>query len=267
YYGEYKDNKEFIIQNNIDIILDEAIRKNEFDVYYQPIYNTKTKTFTACEALVRLISNKYGYIGPEHFIKYAEMSGKIFEIDSFVIKDTIKFISTDTFKSLGIDKININLSISECMDLKLYDYVTNLIKQYNINPTYLNFEITEGKDITNHKQIYEVIKKFKDIGIEFSLDDYGIGYSNIERFSNIPISTVKLDKTLVNNSKNEGMESVLSNTLNMIKSLGRKVVVEGIETNESLNEFLEYDCDFIQGFIYSKPVPKEEFIDFIKKSK
>ena len=266
-YSDYKNDKNFIIINNIDKILDEDIRLNEFEVYYQPIYNTKTKTFTSCEALVRLISTKYGFIGPEYFINYAEISGKIFEIDSYVIKDTIKFISTETFKELNISKININLSISECMDLNLYNYVVDLINQYKIDPKYINFEITEGKDIINHNQIYDVIKKFKELGIEFSLDDYGIGYSNIERFSNFPISTVKIDKMLVNNSKNEGMQSVLSNTFNMIKSLGRKIVVEGIETKESLDEFMKYNCDFIQGFIYSKPVPKDEFVEFIKKTK
>lgn len=267
YYRELKNDKSFIINNNIDVILNDAFKYNEFEVYYQPIYDIKNKSFTSCEALIRLNSKNYGFIEPVYFINYAEISGKIYDIDSFVVEEVIKFIASQDFYEAGMEFINVNISISNCLNLNLYNKVVELIKKYEISPKQLHFELVEGNDLVNHEKVHETINEFKNIGIQFSLDNYGTGYSNINHFTKAPINTVKLDKALVSNSKNQGMDYVLSNTINLIKSLGRKIVVEGIETKENLDDFLKYDCDYIQGYYYSRPIPKNELLQFIKRNK
>ena len=236
-------------------------------VLYQPIYDIKKKKFNSCEALIRLNSSKYGFIEPLYFINYAELSGKILDIDLFVIEEAINFINSEEFIDSGLEYININLAISDCLDLVLYDKVLELIKKYKVNPKNIHFELTEGNDLVDHEKVHQTIKEFKKIGIYFSLDNYGTGYSNISHFSKAPIDIVKLDKTLVDNSKNDGMDYVLSNTINLIKSLGRKIVVEGIETKKNLEKFIKYDCDYVQGYYYSKPISKDELIKFIKNNK
>ena len=266
-YSDLKNDRSFNIKNNIDIILDEAFAYNEFMVMYQPIYSVKQKRFNSCEALVRLNSKKYGMIEPSYFINYAELSGKIFDIDLFVIEEVIKFVNSYEFDSLKLDFININIAISDCLDLALYNKVLELIKKYDVNPKYIHFELIEGNDLIDHEKVHATIKEFKKIGIEFSLDNYGVGYSNISHFSKAPINTVKLDKTLIDNLDNKDMDYVLNNTINIIKSLGRKIVIEGVETKEKLEYFKKYDCDFMQGFYYSKPVLQNELIEFLKKNR
>lgn len=267
YYRELKNDKSFIINNNIDIILNEAFKNNEFEVYYQPIYDIKNKSFTSCEALIRLNSKEFGFIEPIYFINYAEISGKIYDIDSFVVEEVIKFVASQDFYDTGMEFVNINISIANCLNLNLYNKVVELIKKYEISPSQLHFELVEGNDLVNHEKIHETINEFKKIGILFSLDNYGTGYSNIDHFTKAPIDTVKLDKALVDNSKNQGMDYVLANTINLIKSLGRKIVVEGIETKDNLDDFLKYDCDYIQGYYYSRPICKNELLEFIKRNK
>ncbi len=263
YYNELKNDRSFIIRNNIDKILEEAFIQNEFEVYYQPIYDIRDKSFNSCEALIRLNSKNYGFIEPKYFINYAELSGKILDIDLFVIEEVIKFIASDKFSELGIKFINVNISLSDCFDLTLYNRVLELIVKYGINPKCIHFELVEGNDLVNHDQVNYVLNKFQDEGIEISLDNYGVGYSNIENFTKAPIKTVKLDKKMVDESKDQNMNYVLSSTIELIKSLGRKIVIEGVETKETMDTILKYDLDYIQGYYYSKPITKDELIEFI----
>lgn len=266
YYSELSKDREFKIKNDIDIILDNAFNNKSFEVYYQPIYDIRKKSFTKIEALVRLNDKDYGFIEPFYFIKYAELANKIDKIDLFVIEEAIKFIASPQFKELKLESININISISECVNLTLYNNVVKLIDFYKIDPSHLNLEVVEGNDLLNHEAIYNTILEFKKIGIHFALDNYGIGYSNIANFSKTPLSTVKIDKVLFENINEVGVDSILNNTIDLIRSLGRKIVFEGVETKEKQEMLSKYDCDYVQGFYYSKPIKKEELIEFLRKN-
>ena len=262
---DVKNDNNFIITNNIDEIIDTALEEDEFEVYYQPIINMKEKKFKSAEALVRLISKKYGFINPGLFIPYAEKNGRIADIDTIVMKKVFKFISSDDFKKIGLDYIEINLSMVDCMDNTLADRIINLMKEYNIAAKNINLEITESYDSLNNEASKENIKKLEEYGINFSLDDYGTGYSNIERFSKFPIKIVKIDKSLVDLANEESMKLVLKNTFKLIRELDRETVVEGVETEEQVIMFEEFGCNYIQGYYYSKPLPLNDFISFIEK--
>ena len=264
-FREIKDDRNYQIVANIDKIIDDGLKDNEFLVYYQPIYDVKNKKYSSAEALVRLISKEYGFISPGAFIPYSETSGRVVDIDNFVFETVCKFIASDEFKDLGIDYIEVNLSTVDCINPNLCDNIIGIMKKYKIKPSSINIEITESYDSLNEETAAKNIQRLKEYGINFSLDDYGTGYSNIERFSILPISLVKIDKSLVDSSDDTQMQAVLKNTFGLIKSLSRKTIIEGVETEEQAKRFIGFDCDNIQGYYYSKPLPLNDFINFIKE--
>ncbi|MCR5706611.1 MAG: EAL domain-containing protein [Acholeplasmatales bacterium] len=265
-YNEIKNDPTFIIETNLDSIIDTGLQDREFEVFYQPIYNIKENRFTSAEALVRLNSKKYGFIRPDMFIGYAERNGRIGDIDNYVLETVAAFVSGPDFLHLGLEYIEVNLSMAECIDPLLITRIEGIIKKYSLDTKRINLEITESYDSSNRLAIEATIMRLKELGFVFSLDDYGTGYSNIERFSKLPISIVKIDKSLVDEAHTDSMKSVLNDTFKLIKDLKRETVVEGIEEKEQLEQFKALGATYIQGYYFSKPIPHNEFIDFIKKN-
>ena len=265
-YSDVKHDKDLIIQNHLEQIIDTGFQEREFKVYYQPIYSVKDKKFKTAEALVRLVSKKYGFISPGSFIPYAESTGRISEIDSFVMEEVFKFVSSDKFKELGLEYIEINLSMAECVNVKLVERIKRLKDQYNVDPKNINLEITESFNPMDQEEINNNLNKLVELGFNFSLDDYGTGYSNINRFSKLPISIIKIDKTLVDDSKNEGMKKILDYSFGLVKDLNKQTVVEGVETKEQFELFKEYGANYIQGFYFSKPLDYNRYIEFVSNN-
>ena len=264
YYRDVKNKRAFVIQNNIENVIEEGFKNNEFEVYYQPIYDTKSKKFKSAEALIRLVSAKYGFVTPNLFIAHAEKNGKIIQIDNFVFEEVFKFISSEEFKELGLEYIEVNLSMVDCSDRLLFERIKNLMEKYNINSKNINLEITESLDMDYDMVDYN-INRLYNLGISFSLDDYGTGFSNLERFIKLPIDIVKIDKSLADKYKDYNTGTVLKNTFGMITDLKRKVVIEGVEQEEQAKAFIDCGCEYIQGYYYSKPLSKDDFIEFIKE--
>jgi len=260
-----KNEKSFIIRNQIDKVIDYALKNDEFEMYYQPIYDVHTKKYKSAEALIRLNSAKYGFVVPALFINHAEKNNKIIQIDDYVFDSVFKFISSDEFKNIGLEYIEINLSMLDCADKSLINRINNLFNKYKIDYNKINIEITESVDL-DYSRIDNNIKKLNQLGISLSLDDYGTGFSNIERFTELPLDIIKIDKTLVDKYLDENMTYVFKNTFNMIKDMKRKIVVEGVEDINQANKMIEYGCDYIQGYYYSKPLPKDKFIEFVKEN-
>ncbi len=264
-YSNIKEQDDYFVKTNIDEIVETAIKFDYFNVHYQPIYNVKEKKFTCAEALVRIESPKYGTILPDLFIPYAETKGVITQIDLIVIEKVMRFISEINLKNYGIDLVTINLSVSDFNNPSFVENVLRLKTKYNIEPNYINFEITESKPFVYDDILFTRINILQDSGFEFILDDYGTGYSNLEKFAKFPIRYVKLDRNLVKLTKSEQMRNAIKSTFKMIHELNRKTVIEGIETESEFNDFLKFDCSFIQGFYFSKALPESNFIEFLEK--
>ncbi len=251
------------IMREIDRIIDNAILNNKFLVYYQPIYSVCEKRFTSAEALLRLIDEKYGFISPGLFIPAAEKSGAIHKIGNCVLESVCQFISSEQFSKLGLEYIEINLSVAQCMQSNLSKDVIGIIEKYNVSPDKINLEITETATTNSQNVMYDNIKVLSEYGISFSLDDFGTGYSNMKRMVSLPLKIVKLDKTFVDFGDNPKTFTVLKSTVKMLKEMNMEIVVEGIETEEKAKQFSEMKCEYIQGYYYSKPLPKSDFVDFI----
>lgn len=248
----------------MDSIIERALANHGFHVYYQPIYSIEKKRFVSAEALLRLIDEKEGFISPEIFIPAAEKSGAIHKIGDYVLTEVFQFIASSEYKKLGLEYIEINLSVSQCMHHGLADSILESMSRYGVSSNQVNLEITESAASYDQSVMSENLEQLSAAGLTFSLDDYGTGYSNMYRIAALPLKIVKLDKTFVNN-QNSKMWTILQNTVRMIKDLNMEIVVEGIETEEMVKKFSDLKCDFIQGYFFSKPIPQREFVEFIDR--
>ena len=248
----------------MDSIIERALANHGFHVYYQPIYSIEKKRFVSAEALLRLIDEKEGFISPEIFIPAAEKSGAIHKIGDYVLTEVFQFIASSEYKKLGLEYIEINLSVSQCMHHGLADSILESMSRYGVSSNQVNLEITESAASYDQSVMSENLEQLSAAGLTFSLDDYGTGYSNMYRIAALPLKIVKLDKTFVNN-QNSKMWTILQNTVRMIKDLNMEIVVESIETEEMVKKFSDLKCDFIQGYFFSKPIPQREFVEFIDR--
>ncbi len=269
FYADYMNDNQFMIKNELDTIIKRGIENRSFEMHYQPIYSIAKDRFMSAEALLRLKDEKYGYIPPALFIPFAEMNGAIHEIGDFVIEAVARFISMTDMDMLGLDYVEINLSAAQCIEVDLADKIITLMEDYGVRSDQICFEITETIADLNPEIVDRNVTKLHDYGIRFALDDYGTGYSNIKRVTSLPIDQVKLDKSFVDEINVPHMWDVISDTVEMLKRIGKEVLVEGVETLEVAERFKNMECnlfqgcELIQGFYYCKPLPEEEFKLFL----
>lgn len=269
-YSDYKDDITFKIRNEMEEIIARGLKNGNFSMYYQPIYSTVEKRFISAEALIRLNDEVYGNISPGLFLPVAEMSGAIHEIGDFVLREVIRFASECNMPALGLKYLEMNLSAAQCIEVDLVDKITNLLDTHRISPERISLELTETAADINPAIVDHNIKILHELGVRIALDDYGTGYSNIKRVTSLPIDQVKLDKSFIDMVDDEGMWIVIQDTVNMLKAMGKEILVEGIEEETVARRFTDIDtdliqgCDLVQGFYFCKPLPEEEFIDFIR---
>ena len=246
-------------------LLNDAVDHKGFEVFYQPIYSVTENRIISAEALVRLKDQSMGYISPEEFIPIAEKSGMIMQIGEFVFETVCRFIREKQLTDYGLQYIEINLSVVQCMQENLAERLTEIMKKYRVAPSQINLEITETA--AAHSDMLENnIEILHKQGIEFSLDDYGSGYSNTDYLFRFPFRIVKIDKTILWEAfKNEKAMIALRNTIRMIKELGLEIVVEGVENQEYVDYLTEQHCDYLQGYFYSKPIPDRDFLELLRR--
>ena len=260
-----KGNRAFMLRNDIDAIIKEAIVHRSFMMYYQPVYSIKDKRFVSCEALIRLNDEKYGFISPEFLIKSAERNGMIMEVGDIVFDEVCAFINRLKKSGVSLDFVEINLSMAQIIQKDLVDKVLSCLNKYRLRPEDINLEITETMACAAENIVEQNMRVLNKSGISFSLDDYGIGYSNISRILSLPFDIVKIDKSLTDMFDDEKMNGVIKHTVAMLKSIGVKIVVEGVETVECFEAFEKLGVDYIQGYYFSKPLPESEFVEFMMK--
>jgi len=252
----------------LDKIMQNALYNGEFQVYYQPIIDVNTKKYHSAEALLRLINSEYGFISPDEFIPRAEETGFIIDVGEFVFEEVCKAIERNEFGRLGLDYIEINLSAAQCVQKDLKEKFFNIMKKYHIRPEMINLEITETATISSSKQLQDFMNNMLHDGIRFSLDDYGSGLANINYLLAYPFNIVKLDKYLVWTAFAQSRaKTALMHSISMLKDLNYEIIAEGIETEEQAAELKNMGCDKFQGFLYSKPIPKDDFVRFIKENR
>lgn len=251
---------------NVEDAIERALAEGEFEMYYQPIYSTKDERIISAEALIRLNDRVLGYVSPEEFIPISENNGKILEISEFVLDNVFRFVSEGHIEELGLQFIEVNLSVMQCMDKNLVDRLRYYIEKYQVDPRHINLEITETAASYDEERLKKQLIEMKNLGFHFSLDDYGTGYSNLVRVLEYPVDIIKLDKSIVWSAFYEANNFImLRNLISMFHDVQRKIVAEGIETEEQVNTLKKLECDYLQGYYYSKPVNAGAFCEYVKQ--
>ncbi len=251
----------------ISHILKSAVRNKTFEVYFQPIYSIEDKAFCVAEALVRLRDEELGFIPPDEFIPIAEQSGLILEVGDIVFHKVCEFLRSSEATDLGIRYVEVNLSMVQCMQEDLHKHLKSIMDRYEIPYHMIDFEVTETFSTSDNRVLMNNMSCLIDSGCTFAVDDYGTGFSNADYLIEFPFELVKLDKSVVwAAADNEKAMKVLEHTAAMIKSLGLKIVAEGVETFEQALMLRSIGCDFLQGYYFSKPVPPAEYVEFLRNA-
>lgn len=251
----------------IEHCLRNGLTENRFDVFYQPIYSTAEKKLIGAEALIRLKDEQGIFISPEDFIPIAEKTGAILRIGEYVFESVCLNLSQIDLAEYGIKKIDINLSVAQCMQEILAEQILKIQSIYQIPSSIINLEITETAAAHTPGILLKNMQDLADAGFELSLDDYGSGYSNMSYMLSLPFKMIKIDKYIVWAAfTDKRAEKALAATIKMIKEIGMTVLAEGVETPEQAQWLTESGCDYLQGFYFSRPIPKKEFLAIMKKN-
>ena len=247
-------------------LIDTALREDRVEVFYQPFYNADKKRFTAAEALVRIREKDGSLVPPGKFIPVAERSGQIRSLGIRIFEKVCIFLATGKAQALGLEYIEVNLSAVQFDRENPAGFVQAMMQEYGIKPEWINLEITETAEAEVQQIMLLNMNKLSEIGIAFSLDDFGTGRANLDYFVTMPLKNVKFDYSFTQGYFNdEKVRRVVSGMVQVIHDMGMQIVSEGVETDEQLNGMLELGADYIQGFCFSKPIPEKEFLEFLEK--
>ena len=243
-----------------------AMEEDRVEVFFQPIYSTHTKKFVSAEALVRIRREDGSIIPPGLFIPIAEETGLIVRLGERVFEKVCRFITEQMPEQYGVEYIEINLSVVQCEAKSLAKCYSDIMDKYEINPAFINLEITESASIVMRKTLLDNMKALINYGVSFSLDDFGNGQSNLNYIVDMPVHIVKFDRDMTQAYfESEKAKYVLQAATDMIQGLGLKVVAEGVETAEQLKELERLGIDYIQGYYFSKPIEEDRYLEFLKE--
>ena len=254
-FDETMENR-ILEEHEIEEIMDEALENEEFEIYYQPKINILEEKIVSAEALVRW--NRNGkMISPGKFIPLFEKNRFILKLDLYIFEKVCKDIKEFNLKNITF---SVNVSKEHFNALDFIDEYDKIAKKYKINPKNIELEITESAGIDTN--ITKIMKEIKKRGFNISLDDFGTGYSSLNMLQDMPIDVLKIDKSFIDKIGNSKID-LIKHIINMANELGIITVAEGVETKEQVKYLKNVGCTIVQGYYYSKPLNKNQFIEYV----
>ena len=240
----------------------QALAAGEFVVYYQPKVRIADKSIYGAEALVRWVRDGQ-VVTPARFIPQFEREGSVCRLDYYMLEQVCGFLKSRLDKGLKIVPVSVNFSRRHLEEGDLVERITGTIDRFGIDRSYIEIELTESEDYQNYEIMSSVIGRLKERGISTSIDDFGTGFSSLNMIKKVDLDTIKIDKSLipfddVNNNKHQDIV-MFSSIIDLIGRLGKKSVAEGVETHQQLDYLEKLGCDIVQGYVFDKPLPKDEF--------
>ncbi len=241
-------------------IFDDSFRKESIRVYLQPKISSETKKIIGAEALSRLVDDAGNVIPPAKFIAALEKTGKIVELDFYVLSFICKLIRKWMDKGIEPITISFNLSRMHFYSPTLVEDIIKLAEEYNVPPEYIEIEVTESVFFEAQEMIVRKVSELREYGFKVSVDDFGSGYSSLSLIGVLPVDVVKLDKSFVKESlKSPRSGDLMKGLIRILNEIQLEIVCEGVETPEEEKMVNEYGCSEIQGYLYDKPIPTDEF--------
>ena len=243
--------------------LRDAVEKNKIKVYYQPLIENTKQEVTCAEALARWQHDELGSISPDEFIPMAEQMGLIRSLTFQVLKQSLHDLTA--WKAKGFDiGININLSTYCLQDMLLPEKIEKILKNYSIVSDKIEFEITESALMHDLSRARKIIDAISDLGVKLAIDDFGTGFSSLSYLRNLPVDTLKIDKSFIlDMSKNNSDKAIVKTIIELGHNLNCLVVAEGVEDQQTLDSLILLDVDILQGYFFSKPIPADEFYNWL----
>lgn len=249
-------------QRELEHDLRQAISKQEFELYYQPIINIRSGEVAKVEALIRWQHPQRGLVSPDQFIPFAEQSGQIISISEFVLKQACTDLPKlrEHFKSL--ERVSINCSARLFQSNTWVPFISDSLEEYAVSSQHLELEITESLFMDSHDQsIMQTLNEIHNLGISISLDDFGTGYSSLSYLKRMPVDCLKIDKSFVKDVLTQPEEKrLVAGIIDLAKNFNLEVVTEGIETQEQYQMLAEMGCDLVQGYYFFKPAPLSQLL-------
>ncbi len=241
-----------------------ALRRNELSMHYQPKVDPRTRQVVGLEALLRWQHPELGAIPPDKFIPLAEETGVIVEIGAWAIRTVCAH--RQAWKEMGLPhlRVAVNLSARQFVQSSLLDDVRQALKQARLDAGWLELEITESTVMHDPDQALKLLCEFKKMGVYLTMDDFGTGYSSLAYLKRFPLDCVKIDRSFIRGVPGDASDCAITRTIiNMAHSLQLKVVAEGVENFAQADFLIQQNCDEVQGYYYSRPLPEDDLVDYL----
>ncbi len=264
-YRYYSERMNKLAQEKL--VLEKEMRRglnsDEFIVYYQPQISTRTGKVVGMEGLVRWLHPEKGLTSPLDFISLAEETGLIVELGSKVLYECCRQTKEWQNEGLGDLRVGVNLSPRQFKNNDFAHEISLILSETKLQAKLLDIEITESMAVNNLSKVVKCLGLFKEMGISISMDDFGTGHSSLALLQELPLDILKIDRSFISNIGVGDNGAISSAIIAMSHSMGLRVIAEGVENEEQLQFVKDNNCDEIQGFYYSKPLPADEFREFV----
>lgn len=256
---------EVFLESSITAQLKNAVDNDEFQIYFQPQYSHSTKTIVGAETLSRWIKKDGEILSPSSFIPIFEKNGFILDFDHIVWEKTFAAVRKWLDEEIDLVPISVNISRVSMDSDDTIAYINSLQKKYNVPHEYIHLEITESAVMKDQDKLINRISKLKQLGFQIAMDDFGSGYSSLNTLKDFPIDILKLDMGFLRGKENKNRGgNIISSVMRMANMLELDTVAEGVETPEQASFLSSLGCDTIQGFLYSRPIPMDQFVTLLK---
>lgn len=248
--------------------LRRALDRNEFQVYYQPLVNLYSGNIVGAEALVRWLSPLRGMVSPADFIPLAEETGLIVPIGEWVLQTACAQTKIWQDAGFSFSRISVNLSARQFSQPNLSQKIVQILETTNLHPSALELELTESSLVENADSAIATLNELKELGIHIAIDDFGTGYASLSYLKQFPFDTLKIDRSFVRNVTSDSQNTaIMTAVIQLAHNLNLKVTAEGVETEAELNFLGEQQCDTMQGYFFSRPIPAAEFEKLLTSNK
>lgn len=258
--------QQMLLEKQIENEIVEALNTKQLQAYIQPKVDMATGEIIGGEALVRWIHPVKNIISPGLFIPVLEKNGLIIDVDICIWTQIFEWLSKRIKSGKKVVPISINISRMHAYDNIFKERLVQLSKDYDVPPSLIALELTESSFLNNANGMYESMRYLKEQGFLLSMDDFGTGYSTMTMLKNQPVDEIKIDKGFIDDIEDAKEQIIVSNIVRMLKALGKKIIVEGVETQAQRQFLLEQDCIHAQGFLYYKPMPISEYEALLDKN-
>lgn len=241
-----------------------ALDRSEFKLFYQPKMDIATGEITSAEALMRWSHGDLGNVSPARFIPILEETGQVVEVGEWALREALRQHSEWVKQGLPSIRVAVNLSARQLREISFVSLFENVLSDAGVGPECLEVEITESMLMSDTATAIKAVHALHDMGIHVAMDDFGTGYSSLSYLKKFPIDTIKIDQSFVADIATDKDDAeIIRAIITMGKTLDRQIVAEGVETEEQLSILADYDCNIMQGYLLSKPLPGAEFLEFM----